>query len=255
LVIDMTISVELKDVSLDYPVYDYSSLSLQKTIVSLASAGSISKPKDGVIKVRSVNKLSLELKAGDKLAIIGGNGAGKTSLLKLIAGIYEPSTGHRKVSGKITTILGTGFGFDEEATGYQNIMLGGIALGYSLNEMKECIVDIAEFSELGEFLNMPLRTYSAGMRARLAFGIATCKRPDIVIIDEGIGAGDAHFIEKANQRLERFLNDASIMIMASHSNGLLEKFCNKCLYMKNGKALFLGDLKKGIAMYNKDLGD
>lgn len=249
----MSISIDLKNVSLDYPVYDYSALSLQKAIVSLASAGSISKPKDGVVKVRSVNKLSLSLNAGDKLAIIGGNGAGKTSLLKLIAGIYEPSTGERKVSGKITTILGTGFGLDEEATGYQNIVLGGIALGYRLKEIKECVDDIAEFSELGEFLNMPLRTYSAGMRARLAFGVATCKRPDIVIIDEGIGAGDAHFIEKANQRLERFLNDANIMIMASHSNGLLKKFCNKCLYMKNGQALFLGGLEEGLEMYKKDL--
>lgn len=249
----MSINIDLKNVSLDYPVYDYSALSLQKTIVCLASAGRISKPKDGVVKVRSVDKLTLSLKAGDKLAIIGGNGAGKTSLLKLIAGIYEPSTGESTISGKITTLLGTGFGLDEDATGYQNIILGGIALGYGLLEMKGCVDDIAEFSELGEFLNMPLRTYSAGMRARLAFGVATCKRPDIVIIDEGIGAGDAHFIEKANQRLERFLNDANIMIMASHSNTLLEKFCNKCLYMKNGKALFLGDLKEGLAMYQKDL--
>ncbi len=251
----MTISIELKNVSLDYPVYDYSALSLQKAIVSLASAGIISKPKDGVVKVRSVDKLNLSLQAGDKLAIIGGNGAGKTSLLKLIAGIYEPSTGERKVSGKITTILGTGFGLDEEASGYQNIILGGIALGYRLKEIKECVEDIADFSELGEFLNMPLRTYSAGMRARLAFGVATCKRPDIVIIDEGIGAGDSHFIEKANERLERFLNDANIMIMASHTDSLLEKFCNKCLYMKNGKALFLGELKEALAMYKKDTED
>lgn len=248
----MSISIELKNVSLDYPVYDYSALSLQKAIISLASAGRISKPKDGVVKVRSIDGLSLDLRAGDKLAVIGGNGAGKTSLLKLIAGIYEPSTGESKVSGRVTTLLGTGFGLDEDATGYQNIVLGGLALGFRLKEMKECVDDIAEFSELGEFLNMPLRTYSAGMRARLAFGIATCKQPEIVIMDEGIGAGDAHFIEKANQRLEYFLNDANIMIMASHSDNLLEKFCNKCLYMKNGKALFFGGLKEGLAMYAQD---
>ncbi len=248
----MSISIDLKNVVLDYPVYDYSALSLQKAIVSLASAGLISKPRDGVVRVRSVSNLSLSLKAGDKLAIIGGNGAGKTSLLKLIAGIYEPTSGQSSVCGKITTILGTGFGLDEEATGYQNIVLGGVALGYTLKEMKECVDEIATFSELGEFLNMPLRTYSAGMRARLAFGVATCKSPDIVIIDEGIGAGDAHFIEKANKRLENFLNYANIMIMASHSSGLLKKFCNKCLYMKNGKALFLGDLDEALAMYERD---
>lgn len=242
------VNIELKNVSLDYPVYDYRVLSLQKTLISLASAGSISR-MHGVVRVRSVENLDLQLKAGDKLALIGGNGAGKTSLLKLIAGIYSPTLGERKVIGKITTILGTGFGLDEEATGYQNIVLGGIALGYRLQEMKDCVEDIAEFSELGEFLNMPLRTYSAGMRARLAFGIATCKQPDIVIIDEGIGAGDASFIEKANKRLESFLSDASILIIASHSESLLRRFCTKCLYMHHGKAMFLGDLEQGLKLY------
>lgn len=247
----MTVSIELNNVTLEYPVYDYSSLSLQKALVSLASAGSISKPKNGIVNVTSVDGLSLSLKSGDKLAIVGGNGAGKTSLLKLIAGIYEPTKGKRKVEGSITTILGTGFGLDEEATGYQNIILGGIALGYSRKDMEQSIGDIAEFSELGDFLNMPLRTYSAGMRARLAFGIATCKKPDIVIIDEGIGAGDASFYEKANKRLEGFLGEASILIIASHSDDILKRFCNKCLYLNHGKQEFLGGLTEGLELYNQ----
>lgn len=245
----MNVSIELKNVVLSYPVYDYSMLSLQRTLVSLASAGSISKPHNGVVHIKAVDGLSLSLKHGDRLAIVGGNGAGKTSLLKMIAGIYEPSHGKCTVEGKITTILGTGFGLDEEATGYQNIVLGGIALGYSKKDMEDCIDDVAEFSELGEFLNMPLRTYSAGMRARLAFGIATCKRPDIVIIDEGIGAGDSSFYEKANKRLERFLGNASILIIASHSDDILKRFCNKCLCLSHGKQEFLGSLEDGLKYY------
>jgi ABC-2 type transport system ATP-binding protein len=247
------ISIKLDNVSLEYTVYDYSMLSLQKTLVSLASAGSISKHKNGIVNVRSIDNLSMQLKAGDKLALIGGNGAGKTSLLKLISGIYEPTRGRCKVQGKITTILGTGFGLDDEATGYQNILLGGIALGYSKKDMMGCTDDIAEFSELGEFLNMPLRTYSAGMRARLAFGIATCKKPDIVIIDEGIGAGDASFYEKANKRLEAFLGDASILIIASHSDDLIKKFCNKCLYLNHGKQEFFGGIEEGLNLYKKKI--
>lgn len=244
----MTVSIDLKNVTLEYPVYDYSHLSLQKTLASLASAGTISQSVKGFINIRSIDNVSLSLKSGDKLAIVGGNGAGKTTLLKVIPGIYAPTQGECIVKGKVTTILGTGYGFDD-ATGYQNIVLGGIAVGYSRREMEGCIDDIADFSELGEFLSMPIRTYSAGMRARLAFGIATCMRSDIVTIDEGIGAGDANFYEKANLRLQNFLGNASILIIASHANDLLKKFCNKCLYLNHGKVEFFGPLEEGLDFY------
>lgn len=246
--------IKLNNIILDYPIYDYRALSLRFALKSLASAGTIQTTEGGMPYVRSLENITLNLEPGDRLALIGGNGAGKTSLLKTIAGIYEPSSGVRDVQGSMTTLLGTGFGLDEEATGYQNIILGGIALGYRYNEMLKATPDIADFTELGEYLEMPLRTYSAGMRARLAFGIATCNKPDIVLLDEGIGAGDASFYEKANKRLQNFLSDASIMILASHSNALLRDFCNKCLLLDHGKQVFFGDLKEGLEMYNKANG-
>ncbi len=243
------VEIILKNVSLDYPVLGHNP-KFSKRVLSLASAGRIS---SGTKKqyVRSIDKLNLHLKPGDKLAVIGGNGAGKTSLLKLIAGIYDQSSGEKSVVGRVTTILGTGFGLDEEATGYQNIFLGGIALGYSYKEMEACFKDIEEFTDLGDFLNLPLRVFSAGMKARLAFAIATCKHPDILIIDEGVGTGDKAFLERAEMRLTEFLSKANILLMASHSNDLLRKFCNKCLLMNNGKAVYFGDLEKGIELYEE----
>jgi len=242
--------IRVKDVVLDYRVYDYRTLSIKNTLVSLASAGKIASQHDGILKVRALDGMSFELKRGDRLGLIGGNGSGKTSLLKLLAGIYEPTSGTVEIEGKVTTLLGTGFGLDDEASGYENILLGGIALGFSLKDMQEKVVSIADFTELGQFLNMPLRTYSAGMRARLAFAIATCREPDILVIDEGIGAGDNSFYEKANRKMQSFLEAASILVMASHSEELLKTFCTTCLCLNSGQVVFHGPLDEGLSYYH-----
>lgn len=249
----MHAGIDLDNISLEYPVYNYSSLSIKNAIVStLASTGAINRSGGSTVKVKSLSHVSLRLRANDRVAIIGGNGAGKTSLLKVISGIYDPSDGVRRVHGRVTTLLGTGFGLDDEATGYHNIILGGIALGYTRAEMIESFDEIANFTKLGDFLNMPLRTYSAGMRAQLAFAIATCKNPEILLIDEGIGAGDAQFMKRANARVEEFVSSSSILVMASHSEELLERFCNKCLYLEGGRPLFYGDYREGMEMYRRD---
>lgn len=241
----------LKDLSLSYPVYGHQARSLRGHLLSLANAGKI-KAGDKTIQVESLSHLNLHLKPGDRLALIGGNGAGKTTLLKTISGIYTPTKGEKIVIGKMTSILGSGFGLDEEASGYQNILLGGVILGFSLKEMRAKFEDIENFTELGDYLNMPLRTYSAGMRVRLAFAIATCVRPDILVIDEGIGVGDAAFFEKMHSRLDEFLSPDSILIMASHVESLLRDFCNKCLYLKNGEAVFFGPIETGLKKYTDD---
>lgn len=253
---DMIAGIDLENITLEYPVYNYSSLSLKSALIStLRSTGAISRMGASSVKVKSLDDVTLRVRPNDRVAIIGGNGAGKTSLLKVISGIYDPSSGNRRVHGHVTTLLGTGFGLDDEATGYHNIILGGIALGYSRAEMVEAYDEIAEFTELGDFLNMPLRTYSAGMRAQLAFAIATCKKPEILLIDEGIGAGDAHFVKKANDRVEEFVGSSSILVMASHTEELLEQFCNKCLYLQGGKTLFYGDFKEGMELYRRDYSE
>lgn len=244
----------LKNVSLDYPVYGSSPRKFSHKLLSLASAGMI-KNNDKYNYIRGLDGISLELKAGDKLAIIGGNGAGKTTLLRTIAGIYAPSSGIRKVKGHITTLLSSGFGMDEESTGYQNIILGGIALGFTKKYMISRFADIEEFTELGNFLNMPIKTYSAGMKLRLAFAIATSSEPEILLIDEGIGAGDAEFYKKAKERVKQFLYKASILIIASHSDRLLKEFCNKGIYMAQGKVKYSGNLDTAFKKRHKDIAE
>ncbi|MBU6234696.1 MAG: ATP-binding cassette domain-containing protein [Alphaproteobacteria bacterium] len=249
----MTAGIDLDNITLEYPVYNYSSLSIKSALISkLASTGVINRTSTSTVHVKSLDNVSLRVRPNDRVAIIGGNGAGKTSLLKVISGIYDPSQGQRRVQGHVTTLLGTGFGLDDEATGYQNIILGGIALGYSRKDMIESFDEIASFTQLGDFLNMPLRTYSAGMRAQLAFAIATCRNPEILLIDEGIGAGDAQFMKRANERIEKFVGASSILIMASHAEELLDQFCNKCLYLQAGRPIFYGDYHEGMEMYRRD---
>ena len=241
--------ISLKSVYLDYPVYNYSTRSWKSHLVNLTSSGIIKKKQNNVC-VRALEDISFELQAGDTLALVGGNGAGKTTLLKTMAGIYHPTSGNVMVSGSKSCIFGAGFGMDDDATGYENIILGCIALGHSLKEAKSKIDDIEEFTELGSFLNMPLRSYSAGMRARLAFAVATCSSTEILLMDEGLGAGDASFVEKAKKRLDKFTLNARILVLASHSESLLRTFCNKGLLLKAGRPVAFGDLETVLQVYN-----
>jgi len=243
--------IVLKNVSLDYPVYGQEPRLITKKLISLASAGKfISSNK--IPYVRSVDSLSLTISPGQRVALIGNNGAGKTTILKLISGIYKPSRGKVSVVGTVCPILGTGFGLDDDATGYENIVLGGIVLGAKARDMKEKIEEIADFTELGEFLRMPLKTYSAGMKARLAFDITTSIESDILVIDEGIGAGDKTFNLKAHDRLTHFLKKASILILASHSEELVRQFCTHGLVMKSGRQEFFGPIDEALSYYAND---
>lgn len=243
--------ISLKSITMNYPIYGDTSKNWRRFSKNLSTAGHI----DDDAKIRVVHALqdfSLEINQGDRVALLGGNGAGKTTLLKVISGIYQPTEGILKTKGKITTILGTGFGLDDEASGYQNILLGGIILGYNKREILSKTKDIEEFTELGEFLNLPLRTYSSGMRSRLAFAIATCMKPEILVIDEGLGTGDANFFQKARRRIDNFLKSANILVFASHSNEMLKAFCNKGIVLKNGTHQFYGPLDEAIQFYKEN---
>lgn len=240
--------IKLQNVSLEFPIYGHEPRMLTKKILSLASAGKFVR-NHKIPYVRSVDNLSLDIKVGERVGLIGNNGAGKTSILKLMAGIYQPTHGSIHAEGTIFPILGSGFGLDHEATGYENIVLGGIALGHSVKTIQEKIPEIEEFTELGEFLHMPLKTYSAGMMTRLAFAITTSIKSDILVIDEGIGAGDKDFNTKAQKRLDQFLQEASILVLASHSEELIKKFCTHGLVMKGGKKQFYGPIKEALEYY------
>jgi len=185
--------------------------------------------------VTALDGVSFELKAGDRLGLIGPNGAGKTSLLKVLYGIYEPTAGRVEIEGRVDALFNINLGFRREATGRRNIVLRGLINGWSMEEIEARMDEIVEFSELGDFIDMPLKSYSAGMAARLAFSVATAMEPEILLMDEWIGAGDPKFQEKARNRMMELAEKAGIIVLASHNQGLMKRVCNKVLELDSGR--------------------
>jgi ABC-type polysaccharide/polyol phosphate transport system ATPase subunit len=229
------VSVELCNVSVFFPVFDASAQSLKKKVIALSTGGRIGRDAADHVVVQALDSVDLSLKRGDRLALLGRNGAGKSTLLRVMAGIYEPTRGSIRVQGRVAALLGGSPGMDPDSTGRENIVLHGLYLGLSKSDIKRHTEAIIEFTELGSFIDLPLRTYSTGMRARLSFGIATAVVPEILLLDEGIGAGDAAFIEKANRRLNEFIGGTGILVLASHSEGLVRQFCNRYALLNQGR--------------------
>lgn len=191
--------------------------------------------------VHAIKSLNLSVSDGDRLAIIGHNGAGKSSLLKVISGIYPPTSGLVEVEGKISSMFELATGFEMEQSGWDNIYLRGLMLGESPKSIKNKMVEIAEFSELGSFLNMPVKYYSSGMFIRLAFSVSTAIEPDILLLDEVVGAGDAAFINKAKQRMNDMMDTAKMMILVTHSMDDAINLCNRCIWMERGEIIAEGN--------------
>ena len=189
-----------------------------------------------------LNDIDLLVETGDRLAIIGRNGSGKSTLLRLIHGVYLPDSGTRHVIGSTDALFELNAATRPLATGHENIIIGGLMRGYSIDLIKQKAPEIAEFSELGEFIHLPISTYSAGMRMRLLFGIATAFDPDILLLDEWISAGDAQFRNKAENRMNELVERAGILVLASHSLRLLKSVCNKALWLEKGRVVMYGPL-------------
>lgn len=245
--------VRLKNVNVSIPIYDSHALRL----IRLPSFSDVRVGSDkasrtnGVIVIHALKNLSLELEEGDRVCLIGHNGAGKTTLLRLVAGIYPTSTGSVDVKGSAFTLLGGSIALNADATGYENIKLIANLYNWPSDKHQELIHDIEEFTELGVYLSLPTRIYSAGMQARLAFALATAQNPDILLIDEGIGAGDAHFQEKARERVNQFVSRARILLLASHSKDLCKSMCSKALVLNKGESVFFGDVDEGFDLYER----
>ena len=203
--------------------------------------------------VRAINDVSFSLKRGDRMAIIGENGSGKTTLLQVLAGVLAPETGVLKTCGRVTSLININLGTQAEATGHRNITLRGLAAGYSRREIEEKRAEIAEFSELGEFLHMPIDTYSAGMRMRLTFSIATAFNPEILILDEWLSAGDVSFKAKATRRMREFVSKAGILILASHSRKLILDNCDTAIWMEDGRIRAEGTALEVMNAYEEAL--
>jgi ABC-2 type transport system ATP-binding protein/lipopolysaccharide transport system ATP-binding protein len=246
-------SIELASVSVNFPIYDSSTRSLKKRLMVTKVGGDLDSGRGSsrVSVVHALTDVDLILRHGDRIGLVGHNGAGKTTLLRVLAGIYEPCAGQVTVSGSVVPLFDITLGMDPESTGYENIVLRGLFLGLTRQQIDDRMDDIAEFTELGDFLSVPIRTYSTGMQMRLAFAVATSIDPDILLMDEGIGAGDAAFLEKASQRLLAFTNKAAITVLASHSEKLVMKMCDTVILMDHGRVKQVGPTEQVLSVYQE----
>jgi ABC-type polysaccharide/polyol phosphate transport system ATPase subunit len=245
----MTPIIEARDVTMHIPVYGMHSRSFRQVLFRRHTGGPIA--DDGIMVVKALQNLSFSASKGDRIGLIGHNGAGKTTLLRLLAKVYEPTAGRVSVTGRISALLSTNLGMDMEGNAYENIVNVGLLLGMSYNEIKAKTEEIAEFTELGDYLNLPVRTYSSGMQLRLTFAIVTAIEPDVLLLDEGFGAGDARFAARAQNRVNSLIEKTNVMVLATHSMEMVRSFCNKVVLLEQGRPLFFGDANTGIDMYQR----
>ncbi len=245
-------SVVLENVSVDFPVYG-AHRSLRRVLFERATGGLVQhgdRHHPDRLVIKALIDVSCELREGDRLGLVGHNGAGKSTLLKVIAGVYEPIAGRALVSGRVTPLFDSMPGLDPEDTGYENIITAGMLFGMSQSEIETRVPDVEEFSELGEYLALPVRTYSSGMTMRLGFALATAVEPGILLMDEGISAGDARFTERAGRRLQQFISRSRIMVLASHSNDMIRSLCNKAALMQTGRVIAIGAVEDILQQYD-----
>jgi lipopolysaccharide transport system ATP-binding protein len=225
--------ISIQNLTVDFPIYGTSGRSLKRTIAKSVTGGAIISNSEN-INVRALDNISLDFSDGDRVALVGHNGSGKSTLLRVIAGIYEPTFGKVITEGKIVSLLDIFLGMSEEATGYENIITRGLVMGMTIGEMKMLADEIADFAGIGDYLNMPMRTYSSGMAIRLAFATSTCFDADIILMDEWLSVGDDDFRKKSLSRLNKFIDKAKIVVIASHEQELIKNFSNRTIYLKHG---------------------
>jgi len=247
----MTTSIQLNSVCLDLPIFDISSQSLKKRVMRMGRRNRIAEDNSGVVIVRAIDDLSLQLVSGDRVGLIGHNGAGKSTLLRVLAGIYSPTSGSVDVRGRSVPLLDIALGMDDLSTGLQNIRLRGLLLGMTDAEIRRKAKDIADFTELGDYLDLPLRTYSSGMRLRLAFAISTSVDAEILLLDEVLGVGDSAFQARANKRLQDLHDRADIVVLAIHSSETIRATCNKALWLERGRIKMFGDAGPVVDAYDE----
>jgi ABC-type polysaccharide/polyol phosphate transport system ATPase subunit len=237
--------IELDNVSLDYELESDDSYSLKNAILNFYLKSQAPKRK----YFRALNNITLDINAGEKIGILGHNGAGKTTFLRLISGIFYPTAGAIKIHKKVSPILDFGTGFEQHLTGIENIALRLMLLGLSYKEAQDKIPEIVEFAEIGKFIHQPVRTYSSGMFLRLAFATSTAIHPDILVADEIIGTGDINFAQKAKRRIEEFLSRDCTMILSSHDMELVKNFCNRIIWLDKGVVRADGNVDDVLNQY------
>jgi ABC-type polysaccharide/polyol phosphate transport system ATPase subunit len=243
--------ISLNNVSVEIPVFDVSATSLRKLL--LGSIGGQFNRTGGLVLVSALKDLSFEANDGDRIGLIGRNGSGKTTLLRVLSDVYPPTRGSVEISGRISPMFEATLGMSADATGMENIRICGMLWGLTNEQISQGLEDVVAFTELGEYLNVPVRTYSMGMFMRLAFAIATLREPEILLLDEVIGVGDAAFFEKAYTRLKSMARQSRILVIASHGERIIRDLCNKVLWLHNGALVEFGDVDRVFAAYKKEV--
>ncbi len=240
--------LEVENVSLTYPVYGANARSFKATLINMATGGRLEKNSGNII-VEALKNVSFRLEKGDRLALLGHNGAGKSTLLKVLAKIYEPVYGKVNVQGRMNCLFDIMMGMDHELNGYENILMRGLILGLSKAEIRKITPLIEEFSELGDFMKMPIKSYSSGMKVRLAFGIITNVFSEILLIDEIVNVGDAKFMKKAQAQMKSLVHQSEFMVLSSHDINVVREFCNKALWLERGSVKCFGDVDDVLKIY------
>lgn len=247
----MAISITLNNIIVEYPVLQSSRKFADSSFVSGLVGGLVNRT-GRTSRIRAINELSLNIEAGERIGLIGHNGSGKTTLLRVLAGALRPTSGKMDIQGRLVPLIDKGVGISELLTAEENIELPMRLLGASSSEIEDARASILEFTDLGDYAQLPVRMYSAGMSARLAFAISTAVKGDILLLDEWLGAGDLGFVEKATQRLNEFVKQSKILILASHSLELITSVCTRVLWFDHGQVIRDGDPEETCRAYWKD---
>lgn len=240
-------SIELQNVHVEFPIFNARGRSLKSALVRKVGGGL--ETSHDTVHVHALNGVSLSVKPGARLGLVGHNGAGKSTMLRVMCRVYEPTQGVARIQGRVSSLLDLALGMDPELSGEENIVLRGIFLGLSFAEAKERVREIAEFAEIGDYLHLPCRTYSSGMMLRLAFAASTANNPEIVLLDELIGVGDAGFRRKAQERVNQLMQSASILVVSSHDEAVLKQYCDTAILLKGGKILSEGPIDAVLEDY------
>ncbi len=243
-------SIKVQDVCVDLPIYNSRGRSLKSALLAQTVGGGVADGRDqSVVVIRALDHVTLHLEHGARVALVGANGAGKTTLLRVMGKIYPPTAGVTHVAGRIGFLTDLNVGMDAEATGYENIRMRGVLLGLSNREIAQLVPDVAEFTELGDYLKLPIRCYSQGMMLRLAFAISTSIQPEIILLDEVIGVGDQAFAARARRRLQGLIKSASILVLASHNPNIIAENCTSAIWLSHGRVVDQGPSAKILARY------
>jgi ABC-2 type transport system ATP-binding protein/lipopolysaccharide transport system ATP-binding protein len=241
-------SIVLNNASVEIPVFATGNNSLKTTLLRKAVGGRFAQAGSNLM-INALNNVSLELRDGERVGLIGQNGSGKTTLLRVFAGVYPPTSGTVRVSGRVSPMFDISLGMSPDATGMENIWICGALWGLGQAEIADSIDEIIEFTELGDYLKIPVRTYSAGMLLRLSFAIATLRQPEILLLDEIIGVGDASFMAKAKARLETLADRARVVVLSSHIDFIIRDFCQKVIWLDKGSIAAFGPVEDVLAAY------